>query len=216
MTDPNTPDPSAPDRNTPDPSAPNSSAPDYRAPDYDTAEKRIDAEIDPGFRAVVVAVLVLLLLLSFALPHTGGANGFDVLFGNDAAQDESIALPSRIFVLFVTVFAVVMSVLALVTRVWALAWVALAGCAIGSVYGMFAIWTRQTLPADAPGSGPGLGLVIGWLLLLVLTFHWLKAVWSKTTAQLEAQERRRAASVEAEKNSRWDGPILGRPTDRER
>ncbi len=206
MTDPNTPDPNTPDGSTPD----------YSAPDYDTAERRIDAEIDPGFRAVVVAVLVLLLLLSFALPHTGGANGFDVLFGNDAAQDESIALPSRIFVLFVTVFAVVMSVLALVTRIWALAWVAVAGCAIASVYGMFAIWTRQTLPEGAPGSGPGLGLVLGWLLVLALTFHWLKAVWSKTNAQLEAQERRREAAVEAEQNSRWDGPILGRPTDRDR
>ena len=204
------------DSSTPDSSTPDSGNPDYSAPDYEAAERRIDSEIDPGFRAVVVAGLVLLLIFSFALPHTGSANGFDVLFGNIDAQNESIALPSRIFVGFVAVFAVVMSVLALVTRVWAIAWTALAGCGIASVYGMFAIWTRQTLPADAPGSGPGLGLVIGWLLVLTLTFFWLKSVWSKTTAQLEAQERRRAASVEAEQNSRWDGPILGRPTDRKR
>ena len=143
------------DSSTPDSSTPDSGNPDYSAPDYEAAERRIDSEIDPGFRAVVVAVLVLLLIFSFALPHTGSANGFDVLFGNIDAQNESIALPSRIFVGFVAVFAVVMSVLALVPRVWAIAWTALAGCGIASVYGMFAIWTRQTPPmrrAAAPVS----------------------------------------------------------------
>lgn len=192
------------------------SARDQDRPDYDTAEKRIDSEIDPGFRAVVVAVLVLLILLTLALPHTGSANGFDVLSGNDDAVAESIALPSRIFTWFVVVFAVVMSVLALVTRVWALAWIALAGCAVASVFGMLSIWSRQTLPAGTAGSGPGIGLIIGWILVVVLTFHWLKAVWNKTNAQLAAQERRRQASVEAEADSRWDGPVLGRPTDRKR
>ena len=44
----------------------------------------------------------------------------------------------------VTVFAVVASVLALVTRIWALAWIALAGSAIASVFGMLSIWSRQT------------------------------------------------------------------------
>ncbi|OZE94638.1 hypothetical protein CH301_24945 [Rhodococcus sp. 15-1189-1-1a] len=189
---------------------------DYRAPDYDRAEKQIDSEIDPGVRAVVVASLVMLLLLSLALPHTGAVNGFDVLSGNGAAVDDAIALPSRIYVWLVLVFAVVMSVLALVTRIWALAWIALAGSGVASVFGMLSIWSRQTLPADSVGSGPGIGLILGWILVVALTFHWLKAVWNKTTAQLDAQERRRAASVEAEQSNRWDGPILGRPTDYER
>ncbi|KZF05555.1 MAG: hypothetical protein WBD41_21450 [Rhodococcus sp. (in: high G+C Gram-positive bacteria)] len=203
---------------TPDPRTPETpetpETPDHQAPDYDRAEKTIDSEIDPGVRAVVVAVLVMLLLLTLALPHTGSVSGFDVLSGNDAALADAIALPSRVFVWFVTVFAVVASVLALVTRIWALAWIALAGSAIASVFGMLSIWSRQTLPADSTASGPGIGLVIGWILVVALTFQWLKAVWNKTTAQLDAQERRRAASVEAEQNSRWAGPVLGRPTDR--
>lgn len=193
---------------------PDHQIPDHQAPDYDRAEKTIDSEIDPGVRAVVVAVLVMLLLLTLALPHTGSVSGFDVLSGNDAALADAIALPSRVFVWFVVVFAVVASVLALVTRIWALAWIALAGSAIASVFGMLSIWSRQTLPADSTASGPGLGLVLGWILVVALTFQWLKAVWNKTTAQLDAQERRRAASVEAEQDSRWAGPILGRPTDR--
>lgn len=196
------------------PETPDRQIPDHQAPDYDRAEKTIDSEIDPGVRAVVVAVLVMLLLLTLALPHTGSVSGFDVLSGNDAALADAIALPSRVFVWFVVVFAVVASVLALVTRIWALAWIALAGSAIASVFGMLSIWSRQTLPADSTASGPGLGLVLGWILVVALTFQWLKAVWNKTTAQLDAQERRRAASVEAEQDSRWAGPILGRPTDR--
>nr|WP_296770286.1 hypothetical protein [Rhodococcus sp. (in: high G+C Gram-positive bacteria)] len=193
---------------------PENVTPDHTAPDYSVAERRIDAEIDPGIRAVVVAVLVMLLLLTLALPHTGSVNGFDVLSGNGEALADSVALPSRIFVWFVVVFGVIMSVLALVTRVWALAWIALVGSAIATVFGMLSIWSRQTLPADSTASGPGIGLIIGWVLVAALTFHWLKAVWNKTTAQLDAQERRRAASVDAEKNSQWAGPVLGRPTDR--
>lgn len=189
---------------------------DHDRPDYDLAEKRIDSEIDPGVRAVVVAALVMLVLLTLALPHAGGASGFDVLSGGGEAGRESIALPSRIFVWFVLVFSVVFSVLSLVTRIWALAWIALVGSAIATVFGMLSIWSRQTLPADETGGGPGLGLILGWILVAALTFHWLKAVWNKTNAQLAAQERRRAASVEAEQDSRWAGPVLGRPTDRER
>ncbi|SNS26044.1 Rv2732c family membrane protein [Rhodococcoides kyotonense] len=185
-------------------------------PDYDTAERRIDAEIDPGARAMVVAVLVLVLLGTLALPHAGGATGFDVLSGSSSAVDESIALPSRIFVWFVLVFGIVFSVLALVTRVWVLAWAALCGSAVSCVFGMLSIWSRQTLPADSPGAGPGLGLIIAWITVLVLTFHWLKAVWNKTNAQLAAQERRRVAAAEADQSSQWAGPVLGRPTDRKR
>lgn len=199
---------------TPENAISDATVPDHAAPDYSVAERRIDAEIDPGIRAVVVAVLVMLLLLTLALPHTGSVNGFDVLSGNGEALADSVALPSRIFVWFVVVFGVIMSVLALVTRVWALAWIALVGSAIATVFGMLSIWSRQTLPADSTASGPGIGLIIGWVLVAALTFHWLKAVWNKTTAQLDAQERRRAASVDAEKNSQWAGPVLGRPTDR--
>ncbi len=56
-----------------------------------------------GMRAVVVAVCVLVLLLSFTLPHTGSANGWDVLIyaqlcaalarlvpGTSAAVDELV------------------------------------------------------------------------------------------------------------------------------
>ncbi|KIQ20664.1 Rv2732c family membrane protein [Rhodococcus sp. MEB064] len=163
--------------------------------DTAAAEKKISGRIDPGVRAVVVAVVVLLLLLSFALPHTGAANAWDVLVHDDDAVAESVALPSRIFVWLTLVFAVGFSALALVTQRWALAWVALYGSGVATVLGVLAIWSRQTVPATVVGAGPGIGLVLGWLLVIVLAFHWFKVVWNRSNAQWAAAAARRDAAV---------------------
>ena len=53
--------------------------------DIEAVERRVAREIDPGARALVIAIAVFVLLLTFVLPHTGGAKGWDVLAGNDAA-----------------------------------------------------------------------------------------------------------------------------------
>ena len=172
--------------------------------DFEAAEKKVAGEIDPGMRAVVVAVCVLVLLLSFTLPHTGSVNGWDVLVGDQDAIDEYVKLPSRIFVWLALVFGGVFSILALVTRRWVLAWIALAGTAVSVVFGMLAIWSRQTLPAaEASGSGPGFGLVLGWIAVIVLTFHWIKVVWTRTAVQLAAEEARRNAASEDPRREDW-------------
>ncbi|PTR26649.1 hypothetical protein C8K36_105222 [Rhodococcus sp. OK519] len=169
--------------------------------DFEAAEKKIAGEIDPGMRAVVVAVCVLVLLLSFTLPHTGSANGWDVLIYAPSAVDEHVKLPSRIFVWLALVFGGVFSILALLTRRWVVAWIALAGTAVSTVFGMLAIWSRQTLPAaEASSSGPGFGLVLGWLTVIVLTFHWLKVVWTRTAVHLAAEEERRNAAEQDPRN----------------
>ncbi|MFC7962612.1 MULTISPECIES: Rv2732c family membrane protein [Nocardiaceae] len=165
------------------------------AADLAAAERRISGRIDPGVRAVVVAAAVLLLLLTFALPHSGAANGWDVIAFDEDAAAESIALPSRIFVWLALVFAVGVSALALVTQRWALAWIALYGSGVASVLGMLAIWSRQTVPSNLSGAGPGIGLIVGWLLVLVLAFHWFKVVWNRSTQQWAAASARRDAAI---------------------
>lgn len=164
----------------------------YKA-DLEAAERRVAGEIDPGARALVVAILVFVLLLSFFLPHTGGARGVDVLLGDDKAISVGIALPSRLFSWFALVFGVGFSMLALVTRRWTLAWIALAGTAVSIPLGMLAVWTRQTAMHGHPG--PGIGLILGWITVILLTFHWARVVWTRTAVQLaaEAQRRREAA-----------------------
>ncbi|WP_156688976.1 Rv2732c family membrane protein [Mycobacterium sp. Marseille-P9652] len=157
--------------------------------EIEAAEKRVASEIDPGPRGLVVAILVFILLATFILPHTGGVRGWDVLFDSHGADRAAVALPSRVFAWLVLVFGVGFSMLALTTRRWALAWVALAGSAIAGAAGLLAVWSRQTAPAGQPG--PGIGLILAWITVLALTFHWARVVWSRTIVQLAAEERRR-------------------------
>ena len=164
----------------------------FRA-DIDAAERRIAREIEPGTRALVVAILVFVLLASFMLPHTGHVRGWDVLFSSHGSAAAAVALPSRVFAWLALVFGVGFSMLALLTRRWALAWVALAGSAVASAAGLLAIWSRQTVAAGHPG--PGVGLVLAWITIIALTFHWARVVWSRTIVQLAAEEQRRRAAA---------------------
>nr|WP_163802963.1 hypothetical protein [Mycolicibacterium anyangense] len=164
----------------------------YRA-EIEAAERKVAGEIQPGARAMVVAILVFVLLVSLILPHTGGARGVDVLAGDDVAIRAGIALPSRIFSWLALVFGVGFSMLALLTRRWALAWVALAGCGLASALGMLAVWSRQTAFGHP---GPGIGLILGWITVILLTFHWARVVWTRTAVQLAAEEQRRREASE--------------------
>lgn len=161
--------------------------------DLAAVERKVTREFDSGPRAMVVAILVFVVLLSFVLPHTGSSKGFDVLVGDATAVADGISLPSRVFTWLALVFSVGFSTLALITRRWALAWVALAGSAVASALGMLAVWSRQTAVGHP---GPGVGLIIGWLAVIVLTFHWARVVWSRTAMQLAAEEDRRRQAAE--------------------
>ncbi len=170
--------------------------------EIDAAERRVAGEIDPGPRAVVVAILVFVLLVSLLLPHTGHARGVDVLAGNQTAIDVGIALPSRVFCWLAAVFGVGFSTVALLTRRWTLAWVALAGSWLASATGLLAVWSRQTAPEHHPG--PALGLVVGWIAVILLAFHWARVVWTRTAVQLAAEEHRRRAASERQAKSLLD------------
>ena len=179
----------------------------YRA-DLEAAERRVAGEIEPGARGLVVAILVFVLVVSFVLPHTGAAKGVDVLMGDDKAISVAIALPSRIFSWLSLVFGIGFSMLALITRRWTLAWIALAGTAVASAMGMLAVWSRQTAADGHPG--PGIGLILGWITVILLTFHWARLVWTRTAVQLAAEAQRRQ---EAAEHQSMPGD-LGHPVDR--
>lgn len=170
--------------------------------DIEAAERRVAAEIDPGVRAVVVAVLVFVVALSFVLPHMGATRGLDVLAGDQTAINDGVALPSRVFVWLVLVFGVGFSILALLTRRWVLAWIALAGTAVACPAGMLAVWSRQTAAHGHPG--PGIGLIIGWIAVILLAFNWARVVWSRTAVQLAAEEQRRRAVAQRQSRGLLD------------
>lgn len=171
--------------------------------EIEAAERRVARGIDPGPRAFFVSILVFVLLASFILPHTGDVRGWDVLFGSHHAGAAAVALPSRVFAWLALVFGVGFSMLALMTRRWALAWVALAGTAIAGAAGMLAIWSRQTVAAGHPG--PGWGLIVAWLTVLVLIYHWARVVWSRTIVQLAAEEQRRRVAAAQQSLTLLDG-----------
>lgn len=175
--------------------------------EIEAAERRVAREIDPGARALVVAILVFVLLGSFILPHTGTVRGWDVLFSSHGAGAAALSLPSKVFTWLTLVFGVGFSVLALLTRRWALAWVALAGSSLASATGLLAVWSRQTVAAGHPG--PGVGLFVAWIAVILLTFHWARVVWSRTIVQLAAEDERRR--VIAEQQSRSLLETLGDP-----
>lgn len=170
--------------------------------DIEAAERRVASEIDPGARALVVAILVFVVLVSFLLPHTGASRGIDVLIASDTAVADGLSLPSRVFVWLALVFSIVFSVLALLTRRWTLAWIALAGTTVACPAGMLAVWSRQTAGEGLPG--PGIGLIIGWLAVLLLAFHWARVVWSRTAVQLAAEAERRQAVAQRQHKTLLD------------
>jgi hypothetical protein len=120
-----------------------------------------------------------------------------------------LTLPSRLFMWLALVFGVGFSLLALVTRRWTVAWVALAGSAIASAVGLLAVWSRQTAVQGHPG--PGIGLILAWITLIVLTFHWARVVWSRTAVQLAAEAERRRSTAELQSRNLLED--LSRPED---
>ncbi|MEW5810983.1 MAG: hypothetical protein AB1925_16175 [Actinomycetota bacterium] len=175
---------------------------DHLREDMEEAERRIAREIDPGPRALAIAVFVFALLATLALPHAGQARGLDVLVGSDAAHASAIALPSRVFAWLALVFGAGFSILALLTRRWALAWVALAGSTVASFLGLLAVWSRQT--AAAPYPGPGIGLLIAWFSVILLAYHWARVVAARTALQMATEEHRRRLIAERERKGLLD------------
>lgn len=163
--------------------------------DLEAAERRVAGEIDPGPRAVAIAIFVFVLLVTLVLPHTGSARGLDVLVGSDAAISNGIALPSRVFTWFALVFSVGFSILALLTRRWALAWIALAGSSVASILGLLSVWSRQTDLESLPG--PGIGLILAWLAVILLAYNWARVVLTRTALHLAAAEDRRRLAAES-------------------
>lgn len=129
--------------------------------------RSIERRTDPGQTALTVAVAVLVLLVSLALPWTGPVLGWQVLAG--LAPDLGI-LP-RLFTFTSIGVGVVGSALALSTRWWALAWACAVGSGISVVTGIWAVWSRQTVVLEG-GTGPHIGLVLAVVTMVVLAASW--------------------------------------------
>jgi hypothetical protein len=144
--------------------------------EIDAVERSALRRVDLGAGAVVISGAIMVLLLAITLPWVGDASGWDVLRGTTNPLDRVGLLP-RLFGIVALVAGVGLSVLALLTRRWGLVWISALGCAYCALDGVWAIWSRQTVPD--PGPGPGPGMVLAVLAVLVLAAQWLRLALSR-------------------------------------
>jgi len=132
------------------------------------AERRAARAIDPGPTGLVVSVAMLVLIGGTMLPWTGSVHGWEVLAGL-----APLGVLPPLFAGTSLGFGLVCSALALATRWWGLAWLSAVGCGISVVTGIWAIWSRQiAVPVGA--TGPGIGLMLSVLAVLVLAASWAR------------------------------------------
>ena len=128
-------------------------------------------EVDFGPGVLVAAVAVLALLLGAVLPWTGlGASGWQVVLG-----EPGVTFLPRLFGTLAVIFGVVASLVSVLTRRWVAVFVTAAGCAITSVTGLWAVWSQNTVA----GNGPGAGLALALLAMIVLAFRWASYALSR-------------------------------------
>lgn len=146
--------------------------------ELDQVERRVISAIDPGVRALVIAVGALVLLLAAVLPWVESAPGWDVLLGA-AEPGQHVGVLPRLFAGASLLGGVLLSALTLVLRRWGLAWVCALVCSVATVLGVLAVWTQQTSEGHVPGPGPGAGLVVALLAQAVIAVQWLRIAWSR-------------------------------------
>jgi hypothetical protein len=140
--------------------------------DREFSEEHGLPRLDLGPSAVVVAVGVLVLLLANVLPWTGSTTGWEILSG--ASQ---LGILPRVFTVTSMLFGVIGSVAALMTRRWPIAWACALGGGFSVVNGVWAVWSRQTAPGGS--AGPGVGLILAVLTMVLLTLMWVRLAWSR-------------------------------------
>lgn len=140
--------------------------------DHHTRPPAVGARVDFGPGALVAAVAVLVLLLAAVLPWTGlGASGWEVVLGRPGVT----GLP-RLFGTLAVVFGVVGTAVSLLTGRWPAVFVTAAGCAVTSVTGVWAVWSQNT----SAGDGPGAGLFLALLAMIVLAARWAGYAFSRS------------------------------------
>lgn len=144
----------------------------------DQAEGGMLRKIDPGPRAMAIAVCVLVLAICGLLPWVDGAPGWQVLVDQGAGANKIDILP-RVFAIGVFVFGFLGSALSLGLRRWGVAWISTLGCGLVTVLGLVSIWSQQTTDSHLAGPGPGPGLILSVLGMLVLVIAWVRIVWTR-------------------------------------
>ncbi|HVV21224.1 MAG TPA: hypothetical protein VHF06_17430 [Pseudonocardiaceae bacterium] len=146
--------------------------------EIDRVESGLMRRIDPGARALVISVCVLVLAICGVLPWVDGTPGWEVLFDQGGGVGKVDILP-RVFAIGVFLFGFLGSALALGVRRWSVAWASTLGTGLFTVLGLVSIWSQQTSTSHLAGPGPGPGLILSVIAMFVLVVCWVRVVWSR-------------------------------------
>lgn len=147
---------------------------DFLRKEVDEVERQAAKRIDPGTGALTISIAVLAILVSLILPWVGEHSGLQVVLG-----ESELFLPT-LFSYLALVVGVAGSGITLAVRRWVLTWVCSLGLFAGSIIGVLSIWTQQTTTSNKTiGPGPGIGLVIAVIAVVVLLVKWVKIAASR-------------------------------------
>ena len=141
------------------------------------------------------AVLIVLLAAALALPHSDGVRGLDVLFLTDAARDQQTSLPSQVFVFLYCIGTILFGGVMILSQKWWAAGIAWSATCVAAVYGVLAVWLRQS--GRGPNAdfqdfgGPGIGLYVSLILVFALVAVLGAVLWSRTPEQRLLEESAR-------------------------
>lgn len=137
------------------------------------------------------AVLIVVLAVMLVLPHSAGVRGFDVLFFTDVAREQQTSLPSHIFVLLYSVGTIFFGAVMILSQKWWAAGIAWSATCVAVVYGALAIWLRQSGRGADPDfqgfGGPGIGLYLSEIVLVLLIGTLAGVLWARTPEQRELE-----------------------------
>ncbi|MDU0477891.1 hypothetical protein QVA66_01405 [Staphylococcus chromogenes] len=154
-----------------------SPSPDLAAKERDVA-KRLDMS---GYRIALLAGPAL-VVVSWFLPYTGPITGLDLATFTQASVDYGIAPPERMFVWISALGPVGLTLAAYFLRSTRLAQIGWIVSGIAMFFSLFAIWMRQTRDQ---GMGPGPGMILAALAILVVVY----GLYNVVTLRSEEQER---------------------------
>ena len=141
-------------------------------------------------------VLIVLLAGALSLPHSAGVRGLDVLFFTDVASEQETSLPSHLFVLLYSVGTILFGGIMVITQRWWAAGIAWGASCVAVVYGVLAIWLRQSGRGPNPdfvGFGaPGIGMYLSEFLVFALALTLAGVLWARTPEQRTLEEAARA------------------------
>lgn len=141
------------------------------------------------------AVLIVLLAAALALPHSDGVRGLDVLFLTDAASAQQTSLPSHVFVFLYSVGTILFGAVMILSQKWWAAGIAWGASCVAGVYGVLAIWLRQSGRGPNPDfqnfGAPGIGLYLSEILVLALAVVLAGVLWARTPEQHELEDAAR-------------------------